>query len=709
MIRYEVWTRQESGGFTRKFPLKGEVSASFATDLFGRATLVLPVNHARLDDLISINQSNRALDTASVIRAYIGTTPIYDFYVESLELNFTDTGARVATVNGSARGTCFDRVMVRQYDWKVNPSVQPDWEYGVGGDMLDRRAIDAKLSWNFDDDNADGWGEATEVGETDPLSSLPSISTAQFLSGTKSLSFDPGGSFGSPHSGIEQTIDVDEDGRRITITIRLKSLTIGRRFVAYIIPGSEGPGTDNSVNGYTYNGIHFVELDNVATGIGHNPGGSTDGTWQTFNLDVTLPQGQGRMTFGVIYDHHALNNGPVAYIEDVVITGNGIGLYRGGQNGWVSYGTMTTWTRETHPITSNPSIKHTGSGATLMGSGQYINVEEGVEYTLSADVYHAAGANRNFQLRIRTGDAQVDGTILGSTTTAVATATNTTLTQTVKIPAGVNRIVADVLMTDLLATTFYLDLETAAFYPGFPPATIGKIFIDLLDDAAVNHAVDNRTALLWLTRTFGTALDSSGAAWDQNVEVRIRRGTSYRSMIETFENMGYEFSLDVNPGDETDWRLNAYNPKNMGTDFTAADGPAILSRPGLMSAGPFVRREPVATYAMVEGDELYWGEYRDLAIETNWGEIETYQGLQDSLSGVLLKQATDIITSDSSESLVLLFAGHNLTPLVDYIIGDTIRVTIGDTYYPSAMFRVATISVRDNEVEPEFQVEFQPV
>ena len=176
-IRYEVWSRQESGTFARKFPLRREMSVSFTADLFGRATLALPVNHARLDDILSINQTNRANDAASIIRAYIGTTPIYDFYVESSELNFTDTGARVAVVEGGSRGTCFDRVHVRQFDWNTNPSVQPDWLYGIIDDELDRTSIDVKLSWDFDDDVVDGWGEATAISESNSLESLPEICT----------------------------------------------------------------------------------------------------------------------------------------------------------------------------------------------------------------------------------------------------------------------------------------------------------------------------------------------------------------------------------------------------------------------------------------------------------------------------------------------------------------------------------------------------
>jgi len=351
---------------------------------------------------------------------------------------------------------------------------------------------------------------------------------------------------------------------------------------------------------------------------------------------------------------------------------------------------------------------HTPTGADATGSGQYQDVVAGRTYTFSADVYLMTGI-RDFRIRIRTGDAQVNGTVLGFNDTNVIDGDLTTLTETVLIPAGVNRVVADVLLLDSVTDTWYLDLETIAFFPGFPAEFPGKILNDMLDDAGVDHSGDNRTALTFLTRTFTDALDSAGNAWDDKAEMRIRRGVSYRSIIEQFENMGYEFSIDVNPADEAEWRFNAYNPDGMGTDHSIADGPAVLSRPGVLAAGPFLRREPVATYAMVEGDELQWEEYRDTDMETNWGEIETYFGSQDSIKGSLLKQATEIVTSDLGESLIFSFAGHPLVPTIDYDVGDLIRVSVGESIYPSAVLRVAAISVQDSEIEPQFQVEFQPI
>jgi hypothetical protein len=253
-----------------------------------------------------------------------------------------------------------------------------------------------------------------------------------------------------------------------------------------------------------------------------------------------------------------------------------------------------------------------------------------------------------------------------------------------------------------------IHVDDAEVTVGLPPALLGVILNSLWDDAAIDHTGENRTALAWLTRTWTDTLDSAGNAWDEEVNITIRRGITYREMIEQFELLGYQFSFDVNPADETDIRMNAYNPDWIGTDHPANNGPAVLSRPGVLSAGPFTRREPVATYAMVEGAEFEWSEARNTDIETAWGEIETYIGDEDLPSASLLKTAGEVIDSDVSESIIVQFAGHTLTPGIDYVEGDTIRLTLGESILPTDTFRVAAITVQDNEVEPQFQVEFQP-
>ena len=693
-IRYEVWTRQESGSFVRKFPLRGEISASFATDLFGRAILVLPVNHPRLDDILVIDQSNRANDAASIIRAYIGTTPIFDFYVESLELNFTDTGLRTATAVGSSRGTCFDRVRVRQYDWNVKPSVDPDWEYGVGGS-------NGLLNAGFEDWNLNGDAETGEIAPwtdtpDDSIFDAPDVSlivqSTDVFAGTYAFEIDPG----VLHSGMQTaTIPVNGGGQYV-FSARLKDPNVnGDRYTMYIKMGS---GSTLDVGASVWSGYGIAELDGAAYRAG-----VSDGTWQTLDATVTFGPDVTETTLIIIYDDHIGGSSGLFRVDNITVSGPGIGL-----DPWEAIGTWDTFELDTATVhTGTNSLKFkVGAASTINSSGVRQHITDlvvGKTYTYGAWFQHDGVGNEPIVMVAK----RPSGGWIASNVTQIPTGALWTFAY-VTFLADTTEIWLD-WRYGAAGASPNISMDDTTFTNSLPAATVGKILNDLLDDAAIDHAADNRTALAWLTRTFTDTHDSSGAAWDQDIDIRLRRGGTYRWMIETMERMGYEFSIDVNPADETDWRFNAYNSGNMGTDHSVGDGPAILSRPGLMAAGPFLRREPVASYTMAEGDNFYWDEYRDTAIETNWGEIETYIGSQDSLSGVLLKQATEVVTSDGGESLILSFAGHPLTAGIDYDVGDTIRVTLGDDYYPSATFRVAAISVSDDEVEPQFQVEFQPV
>ncbi len=694
-IRYEVWSRQESGTFARKFPLRGEVSASFTADLFGRATLALPVNHARLDDLLSIDQTNRALDNASIVRAYIGETPVYDFYVESLDMNFTDTGARTAVVEGGSRGTCLDRVSVRQYDWNAKPSIDPDWEYGVGGS-------NGLLNTGFEDWNLNG---DAETGEVNPWSDTPddsifdtpdvslAVQSADVFAGTYAFEIDPG----VLHSGMMSPTIPVKGGQQYVFSAKLKDpAATGDRYTMYI---EMGDGSVLNVGAAVWSGYGIAELDAVAYRAG-----ASDGTWQTLDATVTFGAGVTETKVIIQYDDHIGGVSSLFRVDNITVTGPGIGL-----DPWETIGVFDTFALSSVVKRNGTySLQYkVNAAATINTSGIRQKIDDlvvGKTYTYGAWFQHDGAGNEPIVMVAK----RPSGAWAASQTTQIPTGVVDWTFAYVTFVADTTELWMD-WRYGAAGASPNIWMDDATFTNSLPAAPVGKILNDLLDDAGIDHAADSRTALAWLGRTFTDTLDSSGATWDEDIDIRVRRGVTYRSVIERMEEMGYEFSVDVDPADETKWRLNAYNSGNMGTDYSALDGPAILSRPGLMAAGPFLRREPISTYTMVEGDNFYWEEYRDTAIETNWGEIETYLGSQDSLSGILLKQATEIVTSDVGESLILSFSNHTLTPLVNCIIGDTFRVTIGSMYYASAKFRVAAVSVRDDEVEPQFQVEFQPV
>ncbi|KKL83237.1 hypothetical protein LCGC14_1976770 [marine sediment metagenome] len=227
-----------------------------------------------------------------------------------------------------------------------------------------------------------------------------------------------------------------------------------------------------------------------------------------------------------------------------------------------------------------------------------------------------------------------------------------------------------------------------------------KDLIAIIDDAATDHSGDNRTALAWLTVDFTTSQDSDSVNWDTNVSLRFKRGSTYRRIVEQFTTLGYEFDMRPDPADDTDLRLEAYNPAALGTDRTTGDGGAIID--GFIAAGPLIRREPAATYVMVEGESLQWADTRNTVLETPWGEIEEYVGSKDQLVTGLATQAAAELAAIDQQELRFTLQNPTLTPGVDYRIGDIVRVTPG--VIATAKYRVMGITVKGDEPEPKYQL-----
>jgi hypothetical protein len=247
-------------------------------------------------------------------------------------------------------------------------------------------------------------------------------------------------------------------------------------------------------------------------------------------------------------------------------------------------------------------------------------------------------------------------------------------------------------------------MDDASLTKGNEAATVGEILVAMIDDAATDHSGDNRTALAWLTVDFDAVNDSHGAAWDTTISQRYKRGSTERGVVEQQMSLGYEFDIRPDPADDTDLRLEAYNPGTLGIDWTTGDGGAIID--GFVTAGPLIRREPNATYMMVEGESLNWADDRNTTLEASWGEIEGYVGSKDNLVTSLADLAAAELAALGQSELRFTLANPTLTPGVDYRIGDIVRVTPG--VIAAARYRVMGITVKGAEPEPLWQVSCEP-
>jgi len=698
-LRYEVWTRQESGTFERKFTLKGQVGATFTRDMFGQGSIELPMTQPRLNDILSINQADRSLDQASIIRVYEGDVVQADFYIDTLELEFSDLGSRTAVASGGGRGTAFDRVRVWNYDWGTYPSKQPDWTWGQDS-LVGSNAGVEDTPYTIGNPGA-------EDGTTLPwIPGIPNefhpdaLEPDSFLAVEGTIDADTGDWYFEVAAeylkGVYQEFPVvgevrDEDdvlvkaGEQYTITARIKAPA--GKLVDMVCTNAKSATT-----GTFYNGTAFAQI----TG---------NGAYQTATVVFRAAEdGNSELRF--------ISSTPVGVttfqVDTVTIEGWGIGTAEWNPQGQIDVfqGSAIVAHTGSHSVAWFPSSGIAGNEKLNYA----IRTEIGVEISASVWVYHTEAAARNFRFLGSVPGVDPNITYVFNVPKSVPPTTWTEITGTGVALSEETDI--EIRWDENFAPVSNLHADDLEVLVGKLPATLGEILRLLIEDASTDHVGNGfRTALDWLTLNFSDTVDSNGAAWDTTLAVSVRRGQTYRQVLDDFGRLGYTFTMTVNPADETEWILNAYNPGTLGTDLSAADGPAILPGRGLISAGPFIRREPRATLGIAEGADNRWEHYRNFDMEVAWGEIEDYLGTEDISAASLIAAATELVESDEGESLILSFQGHRLTPGIDYVEGDEIRISLGENILPSGVYTVAAISVRDTpgDSEPLYQVEFQPL
>ena len=171
VVRFEVWTRPDTGTFTRKFPID-VVDYRLILGMFGNGRIVISRDHTRLDDILFVDPADSSNDVGTLIRAYVGDSHLHDFYASRMEIAYGDLGNRTATITGSSYGAALERTRLRQFDWNTTPSVEPDWAFGVGAEQADNGSFELSgpytpplpggggafdIAAGFEDEDLSGW------------------------------------------------------------------------------------------------------------------------------------------------------------------------------------------------------------------------------------------------------------------------------------------------------------------------------------------------------------------------------------------------------------------------------------------------------------------------------------------------------------------------------------------------------------------------
>lgn len=676
-VRFEVWSRPETGTFTRQFPLPALTQFSIHRGLFGQGIAVMPNDYARLSEIISVDPLDHLNDVSSIIRAYIGDDHLYDFWSSRLSLIPNETATRTGTLTGGSPGARLEKTKVWPYDYPENPSVEPDWRYGFTQNLL----TNGDMSVRPDGLQNPGAEEETTAGwftTADEITGVGAPSSFEAIEG-------PGAHTGSWY--FQVTGDVFEGARQDFPTIEGKTYT-----VSVWVSALAGQLYRFSCDGAA----------SVTTGTAFNNSAYVDGTGTNVYVQHTLvfvadDSGSGRIHITSRSTNQTIN------FDDAKAVGWGLGV-----EPWRARGDMTIFEGSTDYSNSGThSLKFRPSSGIIGNDkpSQSFQVVPNSEVFARIFVFHTEAAARLFRMVIVKPGVDPNTSNIASIQKSVSPFTWTEISGGGFSTMATIEIEARWDEASIPVGSLYVD--TCVAHQGRDAATAGKFMLDQLTDAGVTHA-PTREALTWVVPTFSEGLDSSGAAWIERLDLVGKRGASFRRLLEILLDYRYEARFRANPADETEILFDLYNPGNMGTDYTTGDGGAV-THSGLVSAGPLIVREPGASSARVEGDDNYWAEALNSDLQTAWGDIEAYQGSTELLAGDSLDSlASGIVVGDDTATVLVKFSNPDRVPGIDYDIGDWVILSIGEEWLTAGRYRVTDIVVESGDPEPIFQVTFVP-
>lgn len=667
--------------------IKGSLSVEESKP--GRGSLTVREDWDRLDDV-----SNPATGTGSLFRVFQNNVliPGASFFARRDTRGLVEVAAGQVALTGPGIGDVMNYARVENFDYPTSPTVDPDWSWGAGAPINGFNnpsfeesfmaapplpAGDTDIGTGFEDEVLDGWESIPSSrfangadNDTDPV-----VDSGDARTGTFSLQWNAG----LPVSGIQKKIRLS-GSKRNQFTVYLKAFA-GSRFIF----GIELAATAHHTNGFIDNGIAWAELDNVAQGTG-----SSDGTWQQFDLDVTATAfaNYGDAHLYVLYDD--AGDGPNARIDDYSGVGFNLGLFP-----WepTDFTIVTLFDRDITPPTAALDGVATANITTTApnhGIGQPVEgLTVGRTYTFPINIHHDTGSAQDFIVRIvRTAG----GTVLDSQTVSVPTGgTWTELASTALVD------VEDVFLQVLKVTAGTWWIDDTGFIDGQASASWGDIFLQLLNDAAVDHTGEAgdfaRETLPFLDFTSFTALlDSAGNAWaPATVDYRAKRGPRYTRIAADGRRMGFEWQVldDVAAGPG----LNIFNPYDwatriggIGTNRIGTGVPEIRYGAGV-TGGPLVQQPSTGNRVHIEGEAGLFAIARDAASIGNYDTREVYEGSTDFLDAATLDLVADQILADRvqpSTALKINLAPHENpdvpTPFQDFTVGDTYPIQLIGTF-----------------------------
>ncbi len=631
----EVWTRPGSATFEPVIVDPPIQSASFTRTLsgIGRGELVLPADYDRVDEIILTDLATPANNVRTLVRVFLddGTaTPVvaYEFYADQLER--VEGPDNLVSITGPGVESAMGDARVEPWDWDGTAnfvSEFPDWVWG-GIDVMRSISVSGLARvpdvWEIGTDGTGGTFTLT-------LNGNPTANIA----------------YNAAYNAIEGAVQATDLGN-----------------VDAIVDGGEG-----TIDQPWRLAINLPVEGNTLTADFAGVTGDTEQVFEQVQVGG--------------YNATNIDGWTVAQFADSRATPQLFGTY-----GTPPLAVSTT----SLPADTTYRIRVNGASQ-FAGTQKVMNVIPGGLYHARLTFRTPSGTDA-FRIVVRDPVADGEATPIAAFPVAGGQFTVTANTVTsidldgIVIPEGTSQIIFRIAYVGTgNPDTFDVFPELSYFREGQPPATVGDIIIQLMEDA---DGTDHPAREVWRNTTdtvtwvdyssFSDTLDSNGDAWqDSELSVTIKRGKPYDKVLADFVGLGYEWELIPDGSNPGVWLLNLYNSDGIGTDRTALATPQIFGEESVGGARMY-RRHPPASNVAVEGSSQLSARISSVGAVTAYGLRETYVPDLDitTLADASLK-ATQTISQYLRKSQPLTLARQprdvDPFPFVAYQLGDTVNVS----------------------------------
>ena len=670
----EAWEIPGASPFQRRvMDLPGKLVFSRPASGVGRSTLSVPKDWGRLSEIL-----DPASDVGSLLRVIetdrAGNPQIRaEYLLRRTETPRRDAG-NVVKLTAPSIEDALEWVVVYPYDWP--PEIfTPNWMYGAEG------AEGSYTNGDIEEFNLNGDAETGEVGPWQsttagadvkaPDSDLV-IDTTDPRNGTYAFEVDPSGF----HSGmVRRSLRVVGDRQYVFQGFLKEPATSGERFTMGI---QMGAGSVLNVGAKVYNDIGLAELDGAAY-----QAGASDGTYQVLDATVTFGADVTETNIFFQYDEHPSGNGNLFRVDDITVTGFGIGL-----DPWEAVGIVDTF--ELDLVTFDDGVQSmkfkvgAGSGASASGPRQKVTgLVIGKTYTWSQTFTHDDVGNEP----IRMAAKRPDGADVATELTQIPTGAAFTYAA-VTFVADTTEVWLEARYDNAGASP-NVNMDGGQFAEGLQRAPIGVIVLALLADAQTDHTGEAgdfaRETLTWLKTDITALLDSAGNAWRADESLTIVRGKTYGKVFsDDFAKLGYEYRIVPNPAfgapDTESHILQVFNPADLTTRVGGASNDLVGSvafSGGSVLKGPVVKTPKSRTVTLAEGDALQFAVAKDAAGVTAWGARELYLAEPGVLDASTLTQAGANALVERGAAITAtrlsIIDDDVFSPFIDFEPGDWVR------------------------------------